>query len=68
MPTKHGSFRLFMIGDFYDTSTFHLSRQNCENAVKSVLYGAKGGQIFALVVVGDYGNTTNGKMKNRKCG
>lgn len=27
----------------------------------------KMGQIFALVVVGDYGNTTNGKMKNRKC-
>ena len=26
------------------------------------------GQIFALVVVGDYGNTTNGEMKNRKCG
>lgn len=28
----------------------------------------KTGQIFTLVVVGDYGNTTNGKMKNRKCG
>lgn len=28
----------------------------------------KMGQIFALVVVRDYGNTTNGKMKNRKCG
>lgn len=28
----------------------------------------KMGRIFALVVVGDYGNTTNGKMKNRKCG
>lgn len=26
------------------------------------------GHIFALVVVRDYGNTTNGKMKNRKCG
>ena len=26
------------------------------------------GQIFALVVVRDYGNATNGKMKNRKCG
>jgi len=26
------------------------------------------GQIFALVVVRDYGKTTNGKMKNRKCG
>ena len=48
MPTKHGSFRLFMIGDFYDTSTFHLSRQNCENAVKSVLYGAKGGRFLRL--------------------
>ena len=28
----------------------------------------KMGHIFALVVVRDYGNTTNGKMKNRKCG
>lgn len=25
---KHGISRLFMIGDFYDTSTFHLPRQN----------------------------------------
>ena len=33
----------------------------------STLWG-KMGQIFALVVVRDHGNTTNGKMKNRKCG
>jgi len=33
----------------------------------STLWG-KMGQIFALVAVRDYGNTTNGKMKNRKCG
>ena len=51
----------------YDTSTFHLPRQDCRNAVKSVLYGVKWGVFFALVVVGDYGYTTNGKMKNRKC-
>ena len=25
------------------------------------------GVDFCTVVVGDYGNTTNGKMKNRKC-
>ena len=33
----------------------------------STLWG-KMGRIFALIVVKDYGNTTNGKMKNRKCG
>ena len=37
---------------------------NVENALKLVLYGAD----YAFVVVRDYGNTTNGKMKNGKCG
>ena len=25
------------------------------------------GKIFGLIVISDYGNTANGKMKNRKC-
>jgi len=32
----------------YDKSTIHLPRQDCENAVKSVLYGAKGGRFLHL--------------------
>lgn len=52
----------------HDKNTIHLPRQGLWKCSKiSTLWG-KRGRIFALVVVRDYGNTTNGKMKNRKCG